>query len=279
MRKITDITQAVRCVTVSNDASTALASPNVYFIAKNNQAVFIDSAYGKRDEIEAILDCWKSHGKPNIAGIILTHRHKDHIGGSIELAKVTGGKLICSTLEKNSIEQSLKGYKIEKLVPPSGEMLTLDGITLKLIHTPGHTNGSLCVYYTEQNILFTGDTILSTGSTSISPEHGDMTQYIDSLQNLLKYESQIICPGHGPIITSTRFAIEKLIERRMFRENQILELIQKEPRTINDIFDNIYSNLDEILHNTARNQILSHLLKLERDGRIKQINRGIFKLI
>ena len=186
---------------------------------------------------------------------------------------------LLQTLEKNSIEQSLKGCKIEKLVPPSGEMLTLDGITLKLIHTPGHTNGSLCVYYTEQNILFTGDTILSTGSTSISPEHGDMTQYIDSLQNLLKYESQIICPGHGPIITSTRFAIEKLIERRMFRENQILELIQKEPRTINDIFDNIYSNLDEILHNTARNQILSHLLKLERDGRIKQINRGIFELI
>ena len=279
MRKITDITQNVYCVTVGTGTSTALAPPNAYFITKNNQAVFIDSAYGKHDEIEALLDCWKSHGKPHIAGIILTHRHKDHIGGSVELAKVTGGKLICNTLEKNSIQQSLNGYKIEKLIPSNGEIFILDGVTLELIHTPGHTNGSLCVYYAEQNILFTGDTILSTGSTSISPEHGDMTQYINSLQNLLKYESKMICPGHGSVITQTRITIEKLIERRMFRENQILELLQKEPRTIDDIFDNIYSSLDDILHNTARGQILSHLIKLERDGTIKQINYEIFKLI
>ena len=277
MEKVAEIAHNVHCVTVGESALAGLYPPNVYLVTGDSRAVFIDTAYGKDEEVKAHLDCWRARGKPEIAGIVLTHRHIDHIGGASRLLKVTGGEIICSAVEKEPIEKELNGFKVGRPVG-DGETLDLGGVTVEFIHTPGHTFGSLCVYYREHGLLFTGDTILGSTATVISPDHGDMTQYLDSLQKLLGYESQMICPGHGPVIKKPRAKIEWLIERRLYRERQILDLLLKGERTIDELFKDIYSELDRRLHDTARSQICSHLIKLEREGKVKQTQDGPFAL-
>lgn len=242
---------------------------NVYLIV-GERAAFIDSGHDEDDEVSALVSCWQSVGSPEIAGIVLTHRHLDHTGGARRLAEATGGAIISSPAEKPYIEELAAGTRVARTVD-DGETLDLGGATLEFVHTPGHTLGSVCVHHREEGILFTGDHILGSSSTSINPEQGDMVLYLDSLRKLLAYDARMICPGHGPLINKPRANIEGLIERRMQREGEILELLQNGQRTVEQIFGTIYSKLNPSLHRTARNQIRSHLVKLERDGAVRPV--------
>ena len=257
----------VHRVTVGQGAFTGVYAPNVYLVTGADRAAFIDTAYGEKEELAAHLELWETQGRPPIAAIVLTHRHRDHVGGAGPLHKATGGQVVSTSVETGPIERALPDLKVGRAVGDR-ETIDLGDANLEFIHTPGHTLGSLCVYYREEGVLFTGDTILGTGSTVVSPDHGDMASYIESLRNLLSFDAQLICPGHGPVITHVDAKIRELIEHRLEREHQILGLVGEGWRTVEDLFKEIYTELDPRLHNTARSQVRSHLIKLERDGRV-----------
>jgi len=149
-------------------------------------------------------------------------------------------------------------------------VLDLGGMSLELIHTPGHTMGSLCIYERGQGILFTGDHILGAGTTSINPEHGDMALYIASLQKLLKYNAKAIYPGHGPVIKEPNTKINELVQHRMDREKQVIELLRAGKGTVEAMLKAIYPELDKRLEGMAKGQIQAHIHKLEKEGRVGQ---------
>jgi len=242
--------------------------PNVFLVSGKNKSVFIDTAHGKPEEIQKHLSVWESEGKPEIAGIILTHRHGDHIGGAAELSKHIGAPVISTAVEKAAIEN--ESSAVVNITPGDGEILQLGNSTLEIIHTPGHTMGSLCVYLQEDKVLFTGDNILGIGTTVISPNEGDMASYIGSLQKMLNYNIETICPGHGPEIDTPNEKIHELIEHRHQRERQMLELITAGQDSMEHIFGAIYKDIHPGLHNTAKRQIQAHINKLINEKRIEQ---------
>ena len=242
--------------------------PNVFLVSGKNKSVFIDTAHGKPEEIQKHLSVWESEGKPEIAGIILTHRHGDHIGGAAELSKHIGAPVISTAVEKTAIEN--ESSAVVNITPGDGEILQLGNSTLEIIHTPGHTMGSLCVYLQEDKVLFTGDNILGLGTTVISPNEGDMASYIGSLQKMLNYNIETICPGHGPEIDTPNEKIHELIEHRHQRERQMLELITAGQDSMEHIFGAIYKDIHPGLHNTAKRQIQAHINKLINEKRIEQ---------
>ena len=267
----------VHRVTVGQGAFVGVHSPNVYLVAGNDRVAFIDTAYGNDDEVKAQLDLWEALGRPEVAAIVLTHRHKDHIGGAGRLHGATAGEIVCSVAEREPIERALADSRVGRGVA-DGETLDLGGATLEFIETPGHTLGSLCLYYREEGVLFTGDTILGSGAPVINPDHGDMGLYIQSLEKLLAYEALMIAPGHGPVVNQPRAKIRSLIEHRLKRERQILGLLQEGRRTIEDLFKAVYPELDRGLHDLARSQIRSHLIKLEREGKVQKAEDGAYAL-
>jgi len=117
-------------------------------------------------------------------------------------------------------------------------------------------------------ILFSGDHVLGLGTAAMRPPEGDMAQYIDSLSKLLDYDIQLICPGHGPPITAPRQKLEELIQHRLEREQQVLSRLQAERATVAKLVHDIYPELDSRLYQAAEGQVLAHLIKLEREGKV-----------
>ena len=169
---------------------------DVYMIT-GERAAFFDSGLDDDEQINALLELWAKLGRPSVAAIIVSHWHTDHCGGASKLSRATGGAIYSSEVEKPIIEQIALRTHVSHTVA-DGETLELGGATLEFVHTPGHTYGSMSVYYREQAVLFTGDTVRTSAPFSMSPKHGEMADHLESLTKLLKYNIRLIAPGHGP---------------------------------------------------------------------------------
>jgi len=96
-----------------------------------------------------------------------------------------------------------------------GDTITVGGLTVEVVHTPGHTLGSVCLYLREEKALFTGDTALGLGTVAISPPpHGDMALYLQSLERLKGYDCAVMLPGHGQAVHDVRRKLQELIGGR-----------------------------------------------------------------
>ncbi|MBS7643884.1 MBL fold metallo-hydrolase [Candidatus Bathyarchaeota archaeon] len=150
-----------------------------------------------------------------IQNVILTHVHLDHVGGLLEIAKFRP-KTFIHPNEFKLLEKTLHQKFKTLLKQPSstalekapftfvenGETITLEGRSLRVIHTPGHTSGSICLYDEANQILFSGDTVFPGGSFGRTDlPTGDSKAMMESLKHLLKLEVESLLPGHGdPVI-------------------------------------------------------------------------------
>ena len=170
-------------------------------------------------------------------------------------------------MEKDAIEERMKDAKVGRAVR-DGETLSLGDMTLEFIHAPGHTYGSLAVFIRESRALFTGDTIMGIGTSVVNPGEGEIGLFLQTMDKFLRYNPSVIYPGQGPIVKDPRVKINELIQHRKEREQQIVDLLKKGPQTVDQIVGALYTGLSERLMNLAKNQVKSHLIKLQNEVRV-----------
>jgi glyoxylase-like metal-dependent hydrolase (beta-lactamase superfamily II) len=151
-----------------------------------------------------------------------------------------------------------------------------DGMTLKvgsrevrLVHSPGHSPGSQCPFLPDAALLFAGDCVLGQGTTAIGPPPlGDMLAYVDSLRRLLTLNASLLLPGHGPVVREPGRKLQELLDHRAARDRQVLDLIAAGRNRVSEMLPAIYPELSPRFRAAAWNQIIAHLDKLRREGKV-----------
>jgi hydroxyacylglutathione hydrolase len=274
--------------------------PNVFLIRSGAEAALIDSGFGDDESFNKRTEILKSLEGVTLKYIILTHHHYDHSSGAHRLREATGAKVVVHTAEerlllnpasetgdmeipedqKEAREQAKKWREeAAKAVPDirlnDGDVLEIGGLHLRAVHAPGHTAGHLCSLLEEDSVLFAGDNVLGVGTAAIAPPpHGDMAEYIRSLKRMQALEASLLAPGHGPLVKEPHRKIQELIDHRQQREDQIVGLIADGKDSAKALVKAIYPELDKRLMSMATGQVLSHLHKLQSDGKLKLEGSG-----
>ena len=185
------------------------------------EAIVVDPG----DEIEKITDVLDQYGL-KVTAIVITHAHIDHVAGAQKLRTLTGAPVYMNESDRellNHLDVQANWLGVEPPPRPEVDQAATDGAKLRLggsdfqvIHTPGHTQGSLCLWIPAENTLVAGDTLFrdSIGRTDLPG--GDGRKILQSIKTRLLElpESAVVIPGHGPRTTIGR---EK--ERNPFLQN------------------------------------------------------------
>ncbi len=179
----------------------------------NKRAVLIDPAdeADKIMEMIAVKNC-------TLTAILLTHGHYDHIGAAVKVSKATKAPIYVGECEKEVLENpsinlsAMMGEHAISLIADKwltdGEVIELAGITIRCIHTPGHTKGGMSYYVEDANILFSGDTLFAASVGRTDFPTGSMSELVRSIKSKL-----LILPEHTKVFTghgeSTSIAYEK----------------------------------------------------------------------
>ncbi|MBI2170642.1 MAG: MBL fold metallo-hydrolase [Chloroflexi bacterium] len=250
----------------------ALAA-NSWMVIGRTATALVDTGWNRPEEVKARLEYIQRVRHSPIRYIAITHRHGANVGGASAIQKAYGGVIVSTPMEKEFVDAALEGTSVGKTVQ-DGETVSLGGLTLEFIHASGHTFGSLGVFLREQRALFTGDNVMGVGTSVINPGQGEISQFMATMEKFLRYNAQVIYPGQGPVVKDPRAKLEELIAHRKERENQVLAQLATGPKTVEELFRAIYTDLDERRHNMARNQVRSQLAKLQQEGRVTTPDNG-----
>jgi len=156
-----------------------------------------------------------------IKQVINTHGHFDHIGGNgyFLKAKIAIHEVDAPILEKADTQASYADFFDGKLKPrqvdqklKEGQVLQVNGMPLKVLHTPGHTPGHICLYNEKDGTLFSGDLVFSDGVGRTDLPGGDVAELDKSLERISRLKISKILPGHGePILEKGDKALKAIL--------------------------------------------------------------------
>ena len=239
----------IRSITAPNPGPFTLDGTRTYLLG---ETAVIDPGPAIDTHVRAIVEAM-----PQLTLILLTHRHGDHAPAALPLKKATGARIYAPEGVLEDVDHRVS----------DGETIDVGGSRVEVIATPGHTAEHVC-YLSPDGDLFTGDTILGTGTTAIFPPDGNMGDYIRSLRVLRTRNPRRIWPGHGPTRDDAVALIDEYIAHRLEREAQVLSAFAAGAKTVEEIRRHIYTDLDERLHRAAEIQVEAHLIKLREEGRL-----------
>jgi glyoxylase-like metal-dependent hydrolase (beta-lactamase superfamily II) len=164
------------------------------------------------DEIQRILAVLERHNL-TVKQILITHAHIDHIAGAARLKAITGAPILYNAndlplVKMMDVQAGWLGMATPEVHRPDdtlddGKHISISGLTGSILHTPGHTQGSVCLYLPAQNLLLAGDTLFagSVGRTDLPG--GDSHALIRSIRSKLLTlpDATLVVPGHGPRTT------------------------------------------------------------------------------
>lgn len=167
---------------------------NIYVIGRE-QAVVVDTGVG--NYANPVWPQLEQLGvePENVSGVVLTHAHHDHASGVFIILQRAEPEVYVHRLDTRYIASHL-GPRLVKV--EDGDTIPTELWPLEVLWTPGHTEGGICLYAREEQILFSGDTVFPDGYYGrVGGESGSHEAIVNSLRKLAELEVKVMLPGHG----------------------------------------------------------------------------------
>ncbi len=285
---------------------------NAYFI-DGDPLTLIDTGAATPKAYEALSSAMSAIGRgvADIGRIILTHGHPDHRALAPRVGKESGAEILFHPLEagktlrrptrdsdagdgdifrsmgvpEEDLPRLLKESKAPLVDPDSattsfvndGDVIDCGAFALKVLHTPGHSCGSICLHEENSGLLFSGDTILSGSHVTAmlemdiirdDPEYNSLKLHVESLRRLVGLGASCVLPGHGEILGEYSAVVDELLERHNKRRRHILRSLRNGPRTLYRVCRStfLFASTDELF--LALSEVSGNIGILMDEGKI-----------
>lgn len=238
----TEVLPGIRRIVAANPGPMTYWGTNTYLLDGPDGTWVLDPGPADAAHVAAILAAARQ-----VARIVVTHHHADHVGALPALIAATGAPVYGPALPPLDLE-----HKVE------------DGAFCgpwQAVHTPGHAQDHLC--WEQDEILFSGDQVMSWNSSVVV----DMAAYIASLRRMLERPAKLYLPGHGPALADPHRLVRHLLGHRLQREAAVLRALEEGPQSVEALVARLYPDLDPKLKPAAARSVAAHLQKLASEAR------------
>lgn len=252
------------CVLCPNPGPMTLEGTNTWILREPGARGVVVVDPGPHDErhLERVARTVQEQGA-QVLMTVVTHRHFDHTEGSRYFSELTG-----APVHAVDPQMRVSGSGLE-----DGQLLDADGLEVRVVTTPGHTDDSVCLFVEADSAILTGDTILGHGTTVIDGDDG-LAPYMDSLYKLrdLVKEHQVrtLLPGHGPILTSPLAALNSYIDHRESRLAQVRDAVEAGATKVDEVIDRVYPDVVERIRPAAASSVRAQLRYLATRGELPE---------
>ena len=307
---------------ISLEQST-LKHINIYLIEGDKGWLLVDTGWNTDKSFSTLHNYLLKIGAgfEDIKQIVVTHIHPDHYGMAGRIKKLSGATIAMHSIEKGFIgpryismnelliqtdrlliacgvpRKMAEGLRdaslgLEQYIVPTppditlrdGDIIATGRFTFRVIWTPGHSSGHICLYEPERKILLSGDHILPkiTPNISLNPQsiENPLGRYLQSLEEIKKLDVELTLPGHDRPFTRLTARIDEIIRHHGQRNAEILEAIGLKTITPYRIAQKItwgansgWDDLPPFHQRMAIFETLAHLEMMAADGRVDKLPR------
>ena len=287
------------------------------YVIPSDPITLIDTGIATDKAFEALAAGLREHGLSvgDVQRVILTHKHIDHIGNAWKIQRESGAKILIHENECHAISdvdpggkrfadlvaERLRGWNVPASDRPGDssdarpkwklESAEVEGLVdgqrieiadghLEVIHTPGHTMGSICLRYGP--FLFSGDHILPDISPNVGGgdmrNRGMLRHYLTSLERVQNLDDEFqVMPGHGEPFTNVANRCDELLRHHEERLEKTLEILRAGPRVVYDVARELFGIMEDFHVVLGCAEANSHLEYLCEQGQVT-CDRGEYRL-
>jgi glyoxylase-like metal-dependent hydrolase (beta-lactamase superfamily II) len=257
-------------VLAPNPSQMALDGTNTYLLGRpgSGAAALVDPGPPDPDHL-ARVEASLSTMDAECDVILVTHHHIDHAEAALPWAAELG-----ATVAAGSAAVAGPAGRVLR----DGETVTVGGLPIRTVATPGHCADHLA-FRLETGAVLVGDHILGRGTSVVTYPEGDLLAYLDSLRRVHELGPAVLYPGHGPELRDDPTAvIDFYLAHRRFRERQIVSALRRGPAAPDALVAAIYAAVDRRLWPYAEQSTRAALRKLEVDGAVELAADGTARL-
>ena len=234
---------------------------NTTWLIPGHVPTLIDAGTGEPQHLDALE---RALDGARLAQVLVTHGHIDHASGAAAIAE----RMPHVRFLKMPWPEHDHQWRVRWESLTDGEAVPAGDTVVSAIHTPGHSPDHLCFWEQDSRLLFCGDLAWKGSTVVIPPTHGgDISSYLASLERAIQLDPVEMLPAHGGVIDHPVELLREYIAHRALREQQVLAALRIGITDPTQMVARIYPSLIAPLVPVARESVLAHLLKLEKEGR------------